>query len=146
MIFHDPHTTRTRNFQRFRGKARVFCDLQADSGEVGGDNSGETKRIHALPETIPSMPRMPVTNEGLVRNSLLKMVHNAGGDDCILVENVETVRCAFPQFTLISISEFQNSNWMGHHWIKPTNLQKSSNQLPTNFDGPILPGSPQPSY
>ena len=25
-----------------------------------------------------------VANEGLVRDSLLKMVHNPGGDDCIL--------------------------------------------------------------
>ena len=25
-------------------------------------------------------PRMPVANEGLVRDSLLKMVHNPGGD------------------------------------------------------------------
>ena len=29
---------------------------------------------------LPPPPRMPVTNEGLVRDSLLKMVHNPGGD------------------------------------------------------------------
>lgn len=42
----------------------------------------------------------------------------------VMVEKVEKVTCAFPQRTLISISEFQNSNWMGHHWIKPTNLEQ----------------------
>ena len=52
----------------------------------------------------------------------------------VMVEKVEKVTCAFPQRTLISISEFQNSNWMGHHWIKPTNLEQNH---PTNYQ-PIL--------
>ena len=32
---------------------------------------------------------MPVTNEGLGWDSLLKMVHNPGGDDCILGGGVD---------------------------------------------------------
>ena len=31
-----------------------------------------------------SPPRIPVANEGLGWDSLLSMVHNPGGDDCIL--------------------------------------------------------------
>ena len=42
-------------------------------------NSTDKKHIMRIPSVYPP-PRIPVTNEGLYRNSLLKMVHNPGAD------------------------------------------------------------------
>ena len=53
--------------------------IQRFSSEIGGISS------------VYSPPSIPVTNEGLVWDSLLKMVHNPGGDDCILVGGRPTI-------------------------------------------------------
>ena len=36
-------------------------------------------KVHII--WVVPLPRIPVANEGLVRDSLLKMVHNPGGDE-----------------------------------------------------------------
>ena len=136
LIFHDPHNPNPK--------------LPAVSGEGPGllrSPSGQWRSGWGQLRRNESMPyapgRMPVRNEGLVWGLPTKMVHNPGGDDCILVENVQKVRCAFPQCTLISISEFPRlpSGWAITGSNQPTS-KKSSNQLPSNFDGLILPATP----
>ena len=48
-------------------------------------------------------PRMPVANEGLGWDSLLKMVHNPGGDDCILGRGTTQPINHLPSSVLIDV-------------------------------------------
>ena len=66
--------------QFFLGKKSALSKRSLGVGRTG------------VPQIIPwepqdlciASPRIPVTNEGLVGNSLLKMVHHPGDDDCIV--------------------------------------------------------------